>query len=1037
MTIDPSLGSSLTFGVANDSEFFDAPAPSIDPTATLELRRALHAALVVRLRQLRGRLRTAIIETDVLGLGPNLAMHGLHPYAARLASFNALVESFLAQAFKGDWLDAKMARAWVQGREMAQGELGMPIQTFLPEDELTGARTELSSLETALRVQVARAAGGAINSHLSQPRAWLNVAAAFDTATGNRAVVFANTQVVQTHLRSKIAAYREAGIGRVGVTAERLALGPAKSRSLTRLQRSGRDSTTVPARDATAEEIAERRAHYGATGPDEPEPDPGWEALRAEGDEDESLVGVRTAEDDAVCDICQDIADDTYTLDEALDVLPAHPNCLPGDSLILPVGRITAVSERFYNGDLIIIRTASGRKLSCTPNHSVFTDHGEVAARALNIGSKVVSYPFSEAAISSINTDDQYMPSRIEDIAASFAKSWPPSAVPLTAPDFHGDALDGDIAIIWTDSFLRSPGQATILQQLQKTVLGWRIMQAQSFSGLSALYFCFKGVMLSTARFLGGGILPLALADSHSRPFDDFLFGLSSHGDVPLQKFGDDRSRKTVSLSERLYRLTGQIFSDDCFLDEVVDLDTCCHVGPVYNLETEAGYYIAQGIATHNCRCSVVPLWDARFSGDAEGGTGAGGGGATNGTGSNGGMQSALGFSLPGGPGIQRKRKFKVIRRLYPEDEMDAHYLADAEPQTLYVRRPLKDADDLIAWAHRVGFIKTLAPDDMHVTIAFSKIPVDWSKIEAVDNTITLGSSGDYRSVESLGDKGAVVLCFDSPNLQERWRELCDAGAVWDYPTYRPHVTITYDGGAVDISTVEPFLGPLEFGPEVFEEIKGEWFEKIKLVGDKIQTDAFNPDQPRDPQGRWGVVGGSVAQIDTPQFKAWFGNSKVVDAGGKPLVLYHGTDRSLHEFSKEKIGDRFPLSFGFHFTSRTQEAGIYAEGLDPKFSGVAEGANILPVYLKAENPLVVETKNMTASMEADLNRAQLIHEIVASRKTDHPYDSIIIKRTRGDEYDGINVIVFNPEQIKSAIGNRGTFDPRSPRIVDYNPNEPV
>lgn len=45
-----------------------------------------------------------------------------------------------------------------------------------------------------------------------------------------------------------------------------------------------------------------------------------------------------------------------------------------------------------------------------------------------------------------------------------------------------------------------------------------------------------------------------------------------------------------------------------------------------------------------------------------------------------------------------------------------------------------------------------------------------------------------------------------------------------------------------------------------------------------------------------GLQDGSVQrpnpQVHTPQFKAWFGDSKVVDAHGMPLVVYHGTDNS-------------------------------------------------------------------------------------------------------------------------------------------------
>jgi 2'-5' RNA ligase/8-oxo-dGTP pyrophosphatase MutT (NUDIX family) len=39
---------------------------------------------------------------------------------------------------------------------------------------------------------------------------------------------------------------------------------------------------------------------------------------------------------------------------------------------------------------------------------------------------------------------------------------------------------------------------------------------------------------------------------------------------------------------------------------------------------------------------------------------------------------------------------------------------------------------------------------------------------------------------------------------------------------------------------------------------------------------------------------------DTPQFKAWFGNSKVVDANGNPQVVYHGSPRDFDAFSLER-----------------------------------------------------------------------------------------------------------------------------------------
>ena len=36
--------------------------------------------------------------------------------------------------------------------------------------------------------------------------------------------------------------------------------------------------------------------------------------------------------------------------------------------------------------------------------------------------------------------------------------------------------------------------------------------------------------------------------------------------------------------------------------------------------------------------------------------------------------------------------------------------------------------------------------------------------------------------------------------------------------------------------------------------------------------------------------------VRTPAFKKWFGDSKVVDANGDPLVVYHGTDQDFSVF---------------------------------------------------------------------------------------------------------------------------------------------
>ena len=154
----------------------------------------------------------------------------------------------------------------------------------------------------------------------------------------------------------------------------------------------------------------------------------------------------------------------------------------------------------------------------------------------------------------------------------------------------------------------------------------------------------------------------------------------------------------------------------------------------------------------------------------------------------------------------------------------------DAKPIPLYVQRKLLNASDLIRWAKAQGFKTTLDAADMHVTVLYSRQPVDpikmgttWSDDRGGNLTI---KPGGPRAVEKLG-MDAVVLLFASDDLSWRHRGMVEAGASHDYDEYQPHVTLTYDAGDVDLDTIKPFTGELRFGPELFEPLDLDWKSKI------------------------------------------------------------------------------------------------------------------------------------------------------------------------------------------------------------------
>lgn len=165
------------------------------------------------------------------------------------------------------------------------------------------------------------------------------------------------------------------------------------------------------------------------------------------------------------------------------------------------------------------------------------------------------------------------------------------------------------------------------------------------------------------------------------------------------------------------------------------------------------------------------------------------------------------------------------------EEEDPSALVGDAKPRTLYVRRNVLNAKEIIAHFKGQGFSSTLAPDDLHVTIAYSRAPVDWMKMgdNWSDNDqggVTIRTGGP-RIMERFGE--ANVLLFASSTLSWRHEEMKREGASWDHPEYQPHVTISYDFPG-NLAEVEPWIGEIILGPEIFEEIDEDWSAGITEV---------------------------------------------------------------------------------------------------------------------------------------------------------------------------------------------------------------
>lgn len=155
-------------------------------------------------------------------------------------------------------------------------------------------------------------------------------------------------------------------------------------------------------------------------------------------------------------------------------------------------------------------------------------------------------------------------------------------------------------------------------------------------------------------------------------------------------------------------------------------------------------------------------------------------------------------------------------------------------------------------------------------------------------------------------------------------------------------------------------------------------------------------------------------------FDRWFADSRVVDSSGAPLRLYHGTRKDFTVFRTSGDG-------GSYFTDSTEDASEFARMHATRLlEFVDEDSVILPVYLRMTSPRVL---HLDGNVDAWDCGPYFRRAIAAARKRGH--DGLIAHGM--DNFDAgltTTYIVFEPRQIKSAIGNSGLFDPHSPDVND-------
>ena len=169
-------------------------------------------------------------------------------------------------------------------------------------------------------------------------------------------------------------------------------------------------------------------------------------------------------------------------------------------------------------------------------------------------------------------------------------------------------------------------------------------------------------------------------------------------------------------------------------------------------------------------------------------------------------------------------------------------------------------------------------------------------------------------------------------------------------------------------------------------------------------------------------------------FWRWFGDSKVVDAEGRPLVVYHGTTADFDTFGYEARGTNTQASGaerGFFFAGSKADSSLYIEiaqerarkNYEPEPDG-----RMLEVYLRAENPLVLTPFEEASVDEDTVNELIDADPVALDYAIDNGYDAVIWPHGNMNN-SAYTAVVFAPPQIKSATGNSGEFDTANPNIL--------
>jgi len=612
------------------------------------LRQRFEGALYNRFRWLKGLINTSIVTNDCFGL--NITNRGTNPdYFSLVVNAVGTIDKERF-AFERDPKKVQLFMDWIR----EQIELGI-LEIYIGEQigqAVEHAWTNMY-IQTAYQRGMVRGQQELSNKGYQVPT--------FDDMPGGITAAFNRP----FHLDKVGLVYTRTFEGLKGITDEMskqisstLAQGIADGKGPLELARQINDRVDkigiTRARILARTEIV--RAHHVAT---------------VQMYENWGVVGVSvmaewiTAEDGRVCPDCAAMArknkgygKGVYTLDQIRGLIPLHPQCVTGDSIIVSPD-VKYLMDSVYSGPIVKISLSNGTDLSVTSNHMLFTPKGLVMARFLSKSDYLLNSTLLERVIFS-NPDYNRDDIRIDNIVKSFSKSGGCSArrMPMSPEYFHGDAIfcKEDINIIDATRFLKDGINTSFIEHFinQNFSSGSVLDVFKSFGNFAHV---FKSVFSSSNSFVGFSREFLAFFNGcliHSKKHgvasiscgNSIIFKRSDYDRATnhefFSKFFNRSSIIEISdhfvminidsimnniFSERKSSINKSFFDSISFFEinrisnafesfashvtpvQIINVSSY-HVDdlPVYDVSTMSTIYNVNGVLSSNCRCVAIPL---------------------------------------------------------------------------------------------------------------------------------------------------------------------------------------------------------------------------------------------------------------------------------------------------------------------------------------------------------------------------------------------------------------------------------------------